>query len=315
MKSTGQSLRQYLQTPNPQLYGAMCKNGPTTGSSTTYHYPAAVYEWNEFEYDTLNVFSNGDLKRFLDGIQDLKALPDASDTLSYQFSDKNSFQRVLTSWNLPIVNEALRKSYIAASWLSENAFLSKGRLGRSQFSQKRLFPDWSGITTSTSLRGIKNRTSLPGEAKVSRKWTSKSIIPGRLDFSPDRSRWDGPIGQIFTCCLLNHTRYGYIITDTELVAIRISLEEDTDGASLFAPTNKSSQCQRDAVLVRARNAGILEYKSIPWEGSNDLSINMALWWLHIMANGNTGIGDRYCALHLEIVGPDSNTQVSLIVAR
>lgn len=99
----------------------------------------------------------------------------------------------------------------------------------------------------------------------------------------DLGGWLPAIRQIYTYCITANARYGFLITDQELLAIRISWLESA-GKTLPKTT-------REEEVKRRQRKGNLEYKAIPWtnDGSDSsssthgLTINLALWWLHMMA--------------------------------
>ena len=140
-----------------------------------------------------------------------------------------------------------------------------------------------------------------------------------------------PMRQIFTYCVKLNARYGYIITDQELVVIRVCpIIEPSDSGE----TNDSQESRREAgsskrgqemaksqaslpdldedhdfelpspVFRKVEANGRLEYKAIPWSNaasldprrSNNLTINLALWWLHIMASVSSNIKEQYTPL-------------------
>ena len=80
-------------------------------------------------------------------------------------------------------------------------------------------PDWAGVLRAST----KKRTSsiLPGETKVGWKWKSQDIQDGDVNGVYLAGDWLEPIKQIYTYCIKLNVRYGYIITERELVVIRI----------------------------------------------------------------------------------------------
>lgn len=205
-----------------------------------------------------------------------------------------------------------------------------------QLVKEKRFPDWAGIQPALSqadVRGIKNSSIniLPGDTKVSKKWLSDDIVDGALDTDYTPDNWQRPLKQVYTYCVRANSRYGYIITDKELVVIRIgpstqekspiSTQESSQGFDVVQTipeiTEESSQgCfeydeGNDCVLPNPifnkmkRDGGILEYKAIPWTNDNGgkprrahdpMTVNLALWWLHMMASVSSIIKERYAPL-------------------
>jgi hypothetical protein len=87
-------------------------------------------------------------------------------------------------------------------------------------------------------------------------------------------------------------RYGYLITDKELVVFRIGPADDRIPHS-------SQKELRQAV---AENS-IVEWQSIPWEnhGDSKLTVNLALWVLHILAANNGLLDWEYKELAEETI--------------
>ena len=122
---------------------------------------------------------------------------------------------------------------------------------------------------------------LSGDTKLARKFRSSSIIEGRIEQGSTRPAWLWPLAQIFTYCLRSNARYGFLITDEELVAIRICEGDPND------PPVARRQSSRIGNPPSIRQNGIVEYKSIPWSHNSDSdqpTINLTLWWLHMMVS-------------------------------
>jgi hypothetical protein len=91
-------------------------------------------------------------------------------------------------------------------------------------------PDLGGIQRSCNSSVIveKSANILPGDTKLSKKWSSDSIKSGVVvedDTQLDRLQL---IKQIFAYCVKSNARYGYLITDQELVVVRIRPGPQTD---------------------------------------------------------------------------------------
>ncbi|KAI1159513.1 hypothetical protein F5B18DRAFT_677144 [Nemania serpens] len=150
-------------------------------------------------------------------------------------------------------------------------------------------PDWAGLV---DVHGYSN--ILPGETKLSRNWRSEELnkFIGKKDecaFDDDlepKALW--PIRQLLHYCLESHMRYGYIITDEELVVMRVRpIEEYNAGATI--------DNLYDAVHKNAH----IEFQSIPWkkaDSSKTLSVNLALYVLFILAANNGVLDWRYTSL-------------------
>ena len=81
-------------------------------------------------------------------------------------------------------------------------------------------------------------------------------------------------------------------------------------------TTRSSPEPIESVLHRARSEGIVEYKAIPWadgrdeagQNSDTMTVNLALWWLHLIAIGKRDIGDDYGYLRDALWEEDTKDQ-------
>ena len=99
---------------------------------------------------------------------------------------------------------------------------------------------------------------------------------------------------VHTYCVKVNARYGYIIMDEELVVLRIHPNENaekTKGPRTYTPKEA------------AKNDGILECTLISWESGDQLSVNLALWWLHLLAACNGSIEWGYPPLAEETLKP------------
>lgn len=170
-------------------------------------------------------------------------------------------------------------------------------------SNSKLHPDWGAIRRS-SLN--KNSNILPGDTKLSKKWSSDDIERGYCENRWTAScDWFSPLKQIYTYCVRANARYGYLITDKELVVLRITPTDELDSQSDLdnLDSQESFRSLDSTPASRARDAGILEYKAIPWQtdenttsnnsNSEAMTVNLALWWLHIMAADCSAIEDLY----------------------
>lgn len=187
----------------------------------------------------------------------------------------------------------------------------------------------------------RSKNVLPGDTKISTKWSSRDIVEGPVQSEYTTKDWLRPFSQVYTYCVKANARYGYIITDKELFAIRVrpyldtedsqpandsqgswqeltSTQEDSQKSPASIQETKCSQeCDTgidsalsSPTLKQMLTGGRLEYKAIPWSNANsrrarrrnDLTVNLALWWLHIMASVSSNIKEQYPPLK-EIAKP------------
>lgn len=184
--------------------------------------------------------------------------------------------------------------------------------GQAEWPAKGLEPDWAGIKTGGEHEVDKPKNILPGDTKVSKKWTSAGIESGDVPDFDKKPGWIESLGQIFTYCTKANARYGYFITDEELVVFRIRprIEARTD-----KPDNTPAQ--------QAEKDGVLEFKSIPWENhspdpdadNDNLTVNLALWWLHIMAAESSSIEEQYPPLKDAVWHTEPHSTGTVLVGR
>ncbi|KAI0458589.1 hypothetical protein F5B21DRAFT_528343 [Xylaria acuta] len=167
--------------------------------------------------------------------------------------EESSFKKVVADWNIKVVQHAL--------------------------------DDWCLYQKSKDGLVEHIRNLLPGDTKPAKKWKSEWI---------DES---GPIGDSKACLTLTQlakymylgkTRYGFIISEEEIVALRLSTfnrkisnlgtaqEESSYGRNLRNPLNNNYK----------NRVGIpLEFCSVPWTSSDigSFTVNLTLWWPSVLA--------------------------------
>ena len=243
-----------------------------------------------------------------------------------EIKDEDSLEALLIRWNNAIISCAL----LVAQRAGEVDNLNKERLkneeiymardGQACFPSENKIessyrPDWTGIIPGKFYSGTRCNSYinlLPGDTKLSSKWaTNSKRFLSQLEFQK-------PWRQIFQYCLAAKVRYGYLLTQEELVVVRISTK--TGGPSYGSQAQAFQRPQRTvkSKVKKLQNSmhlkednkdkqkarGFLEYKSIPWKSSNSsqndgLSINLALWWLHMMASKSRSIETNYLDLQEE----------------
>ena len=317
MPATAESILDYLRSDNPMV---SCVNYPEDDkpqikkanmSNTTnvgYLQPKYIWEWEEFDYNSLEAIYDGQLRDALarkpsNVLTDHSAIPHLP---FCEIHDENSLEALLVRWNQSVVSDALKKTQdlLGAGHSHSKIYMVRGGQANRL---PGIVPDWAGVQRSDS-RPCRPSSILPGDTKVSWKWSSQKIQTGETEDTYLEDDWLEPIKQIYTYCCRLEARYGYIITEKELVVVRIRPVSQSD---IWSPVNTqdsllSSSSPRNGVVAAslmpsyssARNAsatlergGTLEFKAIPWSSAatnadtceNSLTINLALWWLHMMA--------------------------------
>ena len=336
-----QPLGDYLRRENPTLVCGPCRPGSnTTSRIVEYLIPDHIKDWTDFQFKSLRSIYGGVLNQVLESeflCQDFSAIPQKP---FREIHDEQSLESLLTKWNHSVVSEALSKAqeYLYTNHSNMTIYMARG--GQSHFLQlakEKRFPDWAGIQPAVSRADAQGTTIssiniLPGDTKVSKKWLSDDIVDGPLDTDYTPDNWQRPLKQVYTYCVRANARYGYIITDKELVVIRIgpstleksptSTQESSQGFGLVhaipdITEDESSQgcfeydegndyaLPKQILNKMKRDGGILEYKAIPWSNDNggkprraqdSMTVNLALWWLHMMASVSSIIKERYAPL-------------------
>ena len=299
---SSQTLSQYLRRDNPSITNRYCIRGSNTKSrGNNWIEPQEIALWEDFNVDSLTAIYNGDLNEVLQCV--LPDLHDHRPMPQYPFCeirDEDSLNSLLIKWNHSTVTDALAAAQKYRQD-PQQIYMVKGSQADYPGSLSNFRPDWAGIVLPTSV--TKPPTILPGDTKLKIKWSSSWIKQGPINPGYKEKDWKNPLSQIFTYCTWANTRYGYIITDAELVVVRVRPGSETDLQSVIdAPNNLRPNDGSPA--SQAQRFGILEYKAVPWDnggegpqdGSAKMTVNLALWWLHMMAAKSNGIENRYLSL-------------------
>ena len=188
----------------------------------------------------------------------------------------------------------------------------------------------SSRATSQASQWQEDIEKLPKEYKTGSKWESSSVTrselvteSGDLLEGAKTTGYMRPIGQAFTYSVWLNCRYGCILTTKEAFLFRISPIEQRHGkpVSGFRTTSfgvlKTAECHADvrdpvqANLLQSttRARGVMEYISVPWDNNNggdataytDLTINLALWFLHVLAGNRHELAWTYGPLTSEVL--------------
>ncbi|KAK3896477.1 hypothetical protein C8A05DRAFT_20551, partial [Staphylotrichum tortipilum] len=128
-----------------------------------------------------------------------------------------------------------------------------------------------------------------GDNKVTQKWKSEWLaMPEDAIVKMDPSTKLGdpptkcvdeerllPLEQVAAYCRYAGTRYAFILTQTELVALRIRRVPPS-------ATNKAA---------RKKHHAAVEYAAVPWSAETGLTVNLAIWALACM-----GMNDEHRAM-------------------
>ncbi|KAK5998419.1 hypothetical protein PT974_00798 [Cladobotryum mycophilum] len=275
------------------------------GGNTTIRESVAVddwVKWDEFNYQTLfNMYGN------------LLSLPwpDPPELNPIQPYDleavnEHTFEDILVKFIFPTINTALQ---VVGD--PESGTFHIGRGTRCQ--NDKLRPDWSLVSGARRNDQTTYINLLPGDSKVHCKWSPELK---RKNFN----EWAKPVRQIATYMAWWSCRYGFIITEANLVLFRIARELVGGGLGSSRPRRHTSVHYRMAsadsdisMLTESLSLGGMDfedddaatweylppqYVAIPWtrHGNGQLTAQMALFYLSLMATGDRFIASRYPAL-------------------
>lgn len=304
MAYSTQTLLDYLTTPNPPINSEHSWTGSNTKSTgTMWCAYSKLKVWKDFKFDTLNEL----YKDLLYRVFNEEDLPNFNQKFPYHITEirnENTLNSLLVRWNNAVVSAALAASQGHSLKDSESRgegdiFMACGCqatiVPRQELMQNKKIPDWAGIMKNNvhvlcEGKRIMHTNLLPGDTKLSTKWKSQSIEKAKAN--PETN---APINQVLTYCAHAQVRYGYIITQEELVVFRVS-----ERLKLSKPPQRKPRYNPPMKLQlgKEKYAWHMEYKAIPWElnggpRSNDLTVNLALWWLHMLAAQERSIGAAY----------------------
>ena len=318
MSNLDVSLLEYLRSENPVLNGNMCQGKGNTSSKTwSWITPRAIEVWEDFNLDSLDKIYDGQLKEVLEchfPLRDFSAIPE------YPFCeihDESSLDVLIAKWNQSMITDALSSAQIFLAHRLNHGRIYMVRGGQTDdlAPAKKLRPDWGGVKW---YRGNtrKPRNVLPGDTKLSYKWSSADITLGPTKIHPKNADWLRPLTQVFSYCVRSDSRYGYLITDKELVVLRIRPGSLTK-IQATVKTMGSSKVPNLTPAAQARLTGILEFQAIPWQSKNrvlrsqrsGMTVNLALWWLHMLAAEDSAIREQYAPLSRAVRTIQAKTDV------
>lgn len=306
------TILEVLSQPNPQIDASQSRRGTNSNSSP---YWPDVDNWSRWE--DFNARDLYDLYRGVvdaDWPSDAVGSPEPSRWDARVF-DEDSLGHYLSRFMLPQVNAALCHAGRVLG-ITKDYDLHIGRSGRCSYeaiADSRFKPDWSLCCDAQTLDKGVYLNLLPGHSKLSKRWRSD------MHAKASHHKWKDPVRQMLHHIAELHVRYGWLLTDTELVVIRVSaqltgarqatnrlrrrpppLGRDRTTSVGSAISRLSSAMQGMSLggssSYRPPGGGIdafrVEYQTIAWKehgnGRSRLSIRLALFYLAMMA----GFGHR-----------------------
>ncbi|EHK20574.1 uncharacterized protein TRIVIDRAFT_223891 [Trichoderma virens Gv29-8] len=289
------TLLQALTKRNPAL-----ENFAHEGSNTTSPDWKKVENWRpwkEFNFKNL-------LSVYQDALAVTGDPPELEHACDYdrEIWDEHSLDIFLVRFIFPAVNWALNQAAPTLGWGNKSIYLAPGSwTGMS---------DWALVSKEQMPAGYQNL--LPGDTKLSNKWRPE-MRESRNDYT--RYQWSLPVSQVSSYALDSGCRYGFIITDLQLIVLRFSREPIGQGLALSRSRRQPQQThqriasgstdvssQFEAMSFESSGAASYasgnhndreyappEYVIIPWDAHGEkLTMKMALFCLCLMAAGGEG---------------------------
>ncbi|KAI2633061.1 hypothetical protein GGS26DRAFT_65781 [Hypomontagnella submonticulosa] len=317
------SFLEYLTLPNPNADSSRCKDGYSTKSMSGYG-PDDVKPWTDLTLENLEMSYKNILLQPMDEPR-IRSAREISPERTRLF-EESSVQTLAEDWNEKVVQHVLNGTRsILHQELPDGPF-NNGKIyftkNRGQGHIKdgrgvRQKPDWclyqkGGVADAECYRNL-----LPGDIKPAKKWKSIWIESSDQD---EKKKADLVLAQITKYMSLGNTRYGFILSEEELVAMRLSrfirdkeaLEELAQDKSEFekhlADSTMNLEKDPDGSFGGADQTDgiLLEYCGIPWaaSGIGSFTVNLTLWWLSVLAVQGAPIkqAGKYTPMHARIRG-------------
>lgn len=301
------SILEVLTQPNPGIDASFTKPG---GNTTSPDWPD-IDTWSPWrDFDARKLYEM--YRHIVDAEWAFDLFNDPEPSRWHQrIFDEDSLEHYLSTFMLPRVNAALGHACRVLG-LAEQSEPNIGRGGRcfhQGTTDRRFKPDWSLCLDFWFLESGLYQNLLPGDSKLSRKWNSG------LYQTDGHYLWKDPVRQILHYISQLNLRYGWLITDRELVVFRASVQLTGPGQALDRPARQQqlpmthnravsagteisqlssaieSTSLDESSAYQPPDAGVeqyhVEYQAIPWAshggGMTRLSIRSALFYLSMMA--------------------------------
>lgn len=272
-----------LTRSNVNVDSSLVPRGGNSTVETDLQAPAAWRPWRGFDYTTLTSIFRRDLDKEYVGSAKPEPLP--QDLCIF---NEETLDDVLRRFEIPIVNYCLNRRDTVPHF------------GRGSRCRTTYRPDWSVISPLRLNQGQFFANVLPGDTKLSKKWWPTMAREGGTLCH----EWQKVITQVLTYMAHNNSRYGFILSDGCLVALRLTRKRSPDtlftGRAPRATTGHvrytSDASMEDGSVYEDTNTLHWQYEDpeyvvVPWgaHGSNRLTIKLTLWFLAMMATN----GDKF----------------------
>ena len=213
------TILQYLTRPNSKVYSYGASGSLTF--SQDWAEIEGVRAWEDFNYATLSARFSSELKQAISPWDpfDLIRRSRFNETVN-----EDSVTALLTVNCMLLVNNALFEVDSLVHFGTGSKFFKPSGSGSPDWGCGRAYPE------------INDRANFcPGDIKCSSKWTSDGLLDANWDMYPneddDLAIKARPLEQVQQYCINLGTRYGWIMTERELVVIRVTNSTDDDSIS------------------------------------------------------------------------------------
>ncbi|ETS85072.1 hypothetical protein PFICI_03097 [Pestalotiopsis fici W106-1] len=300
---------EYLTQPNPQPI-VHTKEGSSTRTGTNYG-PDRCVKWEDFTWENLRATLGNVLRQPMPEprIADASEVPPEKRDIFRE----DSVTQLAVAWNEPVLRHAFGGTHAALCRKKPaNSFrqgkihfaANTGRGNTKNHKGEEQEPDWCVYQEVPGFYPFYPNI-VPGDSKSSKKWKSEWVNSKKPML---RKRAQHVMTQITKYMWESRTRYGFIISEEELVLVRLSVfvREQVAGAGVenlnrsfenFDDEQRVGSSDDDADQISnppsnasfaesSRKTGLqVEYTVVPWKasGTDILTMNLALWWLPVLA--------------------------------
>lgn len=228
-------------------------NNSTMSDSNTLDFDS-FQDWPDFNYKTLISLWGDDLEKELPNIPDPAYLP-----MDMDVCDENTVDGLIRRFIVPPVNHALNLTHY-------KPFLDFGSRVPDTYK-----PDWS-VVSNKYYNDYSYYNCLPGDTKTSKKWS--------YDMD-NHEEWKKPVSQVAFYQTLFRSRYGFILTDNALVAIRLVREKTDNGLAQYRSMRTIHQRQTSNLTVTSDSSDLSSVMSnLGLESSSSFSDNDPVYWTY-----------------------------------
>ncbi|KAI1199386.1 hypothetical protein F5X97DRAFT_322578 [Nemania serpens] len=313
----------YLTLANPGVDSTRCKGGDSSKSSQIYK-PDHVKPWTDLTLKNFEATYKDVLLHPL-GNPERRNATEIPARMTRVFEEE-SVKRLAEYWNEKVVQHVLDGTQAVLNQKIPDGSFAGGQLYFTRncgeghiLNEKGILqkPDWCLYRVTEDAEVGMHKNLLPGDIKPAKKWKSEWIKSSKPSL---KRKADLVLAQITKYMSLGNTRYGFILSEEELVAMRLSkFIRDAQDQEEFAPHEsayteqlKNSSMSFDGnsegrQADAARREGVqLEYCQVPWaaRGAHNFTVNLALWWLSVLAVQEASIkgAGKYTSLGTSIRG-------------